>query len=686
MAELALETALSALPKVGDRREKALERLGLHTVADLLAYFPKNYEDRTLREGIAGLPMEEPICVSALVAEPLRTAYLRSGLDVTKGRIVDDTGQLELTFFNQAYVRQTLKVGVTYYFYGKVTQNGGHKQLLNPFFEEEGKARFNGGIVPVYPLTAGITAGLLTGWQKEAAACVSEIAETLPPSVRQHYDLASAQSAYASIHFPEDWTALQRARRRLVFEELLCLSLGLSLLRTKRVEETAIPFEKQPLPTFLEALPFSLTQAQNRSVQEAAADLAEKRPMNRLLQGDVGSGKTVVAAACVFLAKENGCQTAFMAPTELLAQQHLRTMEALFSGTDLRVGLLTGSMTTVQKRHCREALESGEIDLVVGTHALLSQPVTFKRLGLVITDEQHRFGVGQRAALSAKSGEGVSPHVLAMSATPIPRTLALMVYGDLELSVIDELPPGRTPIATYLVGEDKRQRMYGFVRKQISAGRQVYIVCPAVSEEDTEGMKAAEQMGEALQEEVFPDLRVAVVHGKLKPKDKERIMRQFAEGELDILVSTTVIEVGMDVPNANLIIVENADRFGLSQLHQLRGRVGRGQFESYCILVSDHRNEQTRKRLKTLTKTTDGFLIAEEDLKLRGPGDFFGARQHGLPQLKLASLETDMRILHEAQEAAKGLLQEDPWLERAEHTLLKRRVEGLFAETDTIFN
>ncbi len=683
---MTLETALSALPKVGDRREAALERLGLRTIAELLAYFPKNYEDRTLRESIAALPLEESVCVSAVVSEPLRTSYLRSGLDVTKGRIADHTGELVLTFFNQAYVRQTLHVGMTCYFYGKLTQNGGQKQLVNPFFEEEGRAKLNGGIVPVYPLTAGITAGLMRGWQQTAAVCVPQIAETLPSFLREKYALAPVQEAYAGIHFPESWTALQSARRRLIFEELFCLSLGLSLLRSKRVESAAIAFQQQRISTFLEALPFTLTKAQRRAVDEAAADLAQERPMNRLLQGDVGSGKTVVAAACVFLAKENGCQAAFMAPTELLAQQHFRTMNALFAATDIRIGLLTGSMTAAQKRHCREALELGELDLLVGTHALLSESVTFPRLGLVITDEQHRFGVGQRAALSAKGGEAFSPHVLAMSATPIPRTLALMVYGDLELSIIDELPPGRTPVATYLVGEDKRQRMYGFLRKQVSSGRQVYIVCPAVSEEDSEGMKAAEQMGQALQREIFPELRVAVVHGKLKPKEKEAVMERFSEGVLDILVSTTVIEVGVDVPNANLIIVENADRFGLSQLHQLRGRVGRGQFESYCILVSDHRNEQTRKRLKTLTKTNDGFLIAEEDLKLRGPGDFFGARQHGLPQLKLASLETDMRLLHEAQDAAKELLQDDPKLEKAEHGPLKRRIETLFAETGSIFN
>ena len=374
-----------------------------------------------------------------------------------------------------------------------------------------------------------------------------------------------------------------------------------------------------------------------------------------------------------------------MAPTELLAQQHGKTLSSLLGGLGLRVDLLTGSMTAAQKRACRQALEAGDIDLLVGTHALLSEGVEFRRLGLVITDEQHRFGVGQRAALSAKSGGDQSPHVLVMSATPIPRTLALMIYGDLDLSVIDRLPPGRTPVETVLIGEDKRQRLYGFVRKQVGLGRQVYVVCPAVSEEDSEGMKAAEQLGRRLREEVFPNLRVAIVHGRMKAADKQAVMAVFAAGEADILVSTTVIELGVDVPNASLMIVEDADRFGLSQLHQLRGRVGRGSHQSYCVLVSDNRSEMTRKRLKTLCATTDGFVIAEEDLKLRGPGDFFGARQHGLPQLKLASLEGDMRLLRQAQEAARDLLARDPGLTRSEHAPLRGRVEDLFRENRDLF-
>ena len=687
MAELTLHTPVSKLPGIGPAREASLAKLGLYTVADLLAFFPRDYEDRTVRENIWTLPLEEPVCFAAMVAEPFRTSFIRKGMDLTKGRVVDGTAQVDITFFNQSFVTKALQPGETYYFYGKLTGSAGfRRQMVNPVFEKEGSTTFTGGIMPVYPLTAGISAKLLSGLQRQAARCVDQIRETLPEEIRQKNQLAPVEFSYRAIHFPDSWEDLQTAQRRLMFEELFCLNLGLTLIRGRRSLHEAIPFEKQDLGAFTGSLPFTLTDAQFRSAREAAGDLAQAVPMNRLLQGDVGSGKTVVAAACAFLAWENGCQSALMAPTELLAQQHLKTMETLLGHTGMKIALLTGSMTVTQKRKCRQALEAGEIDLIVGTHALLSEGVEFRRLGLVITDEQHRFGVDQRAALSAKSGGDFRPHVLVMSATPIPRTLALMIYGDLDLSVIDQLPPGRTPVDTMLIGEDKRQRLYGFVRKQVGLGRQVYIVCPAVDQEDEEGMKAAEQFGRTLQNQVFPDLRVAIVHGKMKAADKQAVMASFAAGETDVLVSTTVIEVGVDVPNASLMIIENADRFGLSQLHQLRGRVGRGKHQSYCVLISDNRNETTRKRLKTLCATTDGFLIAEEDLKMRGPGDFFGSRQHGLPQLKLASLEGDMRLLHQAQDAARALLAQDPDLSHPDHEPLRGRVEQLFRENRDIFN
>lgn len=686
MEGLTLHTPLSALTGVGPAREKSLDKLGLRTVGDLLSYFPREYEDRTVREGIALLPLEEPVCFPALVAEPFRTSYIRKGMELTKGRLVDGTGQVAVTFFNQSYVAKALHPGETYYFYGKLSGAGLHRQMTNPVFEREGHQVHTGGIAPVYPLTAGVTNRLMIGWQREAATCLPQIQETLPEKVRRACGLIPGPKAYETIHFPSSWEELSKAQRRLMFEELFCLNLGLRLIRGHRSRQKAVPFVRQNLAAFLEKLPFTLTGAQRRSVEEAAGDLQRPTPMNRLLQGDVGSGKTVVAAACAFLAWENGCQTALMAPTELLARQHLHTMETLLEGTNIRLGLLTGSMTPAQKRRTWEAAASGEVDLLIGTHALLSEPVSFSNLGLVITDEQHRFGVGQRAALSGKGVGDLVPHVLVMSATPIPRTLALMIYGDLDLSVIDQLPPGRTPVETFLIGEDKRQRLYGFVRKQVAQGRQVYIVCPAVSEEDTEGRKAVEQYGRQLREEVFPDLSVAIVHGQQKAREKQSVMEAFAAGQVDVLVSTTVIEVGVDVPNATLMIVENADRFGLSQLHQLRGRVGRGQHHSYCILISDNHSETTRKRLKTMTATNDGFVIAEEDLKLRGPGDFFGARQHGLPQLKLASLEGDLRLLHQAQDQAKALLEEDPGLVRPDHQALRSRVEKLFQVSGDTMN
>ena len=684
---ITLHTLLTEFHGVGPTRAAALAKLGLHTTADLLAYFPRDYEDRTLRESIAVLPPDAPAAVSALIAEPLRTSYLRPGMEVTKGRAVDHTGQLDLTFFNQSYVRRALHPGQAYVFYGQVTGVGLRRQMTNPRFEPEGKGELTGGITPVYPLSAGISQNFLLSLLRTALpACPDQIEDPLPPALQAEHHLIDAPQAYRSIHLPATWEDLQAARRRLMFEELFCLNLGLTYLRTRRECESALPFPNQDLSALTGSLPFQLTQAQRRAIDEAAADLRKPTPMSRLLQGDVGSGKTVVAAACALFAYQNGCQAAFMAPTELLAHQHQATLETLLRQAGLRIALLIGSMTTAQKRQTTAALAAGEIDLVVGTHALLSEGVQFARLGLVITDEQHRFGVGQRAALAAKSGGDLHPHVLVMSATPIPRTLALMLYGDLDLSLLNELPPGRTPVETYLIHENKRPRLYNFVRKQVALGRQVYIVCPAVSQEDPDGLKAAEQYGHTLQTEVFPDLRVGIVHGKQRSKEKQAVMSAFAAGDLDVLVSTTVIEVGVDVPNASLMVIENADRFGLSQLHQLRGRVGRGTHQSYCVLLSDNENPQTRQRLKTLAATTDGFALAEADLKQRGPGDFFGTRQTGLPQLRLATLEGDLTLLQEAQTAARQTIQADPTLTRPDHQALRRRISALFQEKGEIFN
>lgn len=672
--------SLDTLPGIGPARGKALSRLGLSCVGDLLAFFPRDYEDRSVQPAIRDLAEDVPACFEAVVTEAFYTSRLRRGMELTKGSIADAGAKVSVTFFNQAYVTRVLRLGESYLFYGKLGGNAAHRQMTNPYFEPLGQAGLAGGIVPIYPLTAGISHKLLGNLVKRSLPLAAEMEEVLPLTLLKEYELAQTEFSYRNIHFPQSFEDLALARRRLIFEELLCLSLGLALLRERRVEGGAAAFSSLDIEAFYRLLPFAPTGAQRRALGEMAQDLGQERPMNRLLQGDVGSGKTAVAAACIYLAVQNGKQSALMAPTDLLARQHYHTMEALLGKAGIRVGLLTGAMTAKQKRSLCDAVQRGELDLLVGTHALLTESVTFHALGLVITDEQHRFGVSQRAALSAKAGEGARAHVLVMSATPIPRTLALMVYGDLDLSVLDELPPGRIAVETLLIGEDKRARLYRFLQKQVDQGRQVYLVCPTVEEGELENLKAAEVHGMHLQTEIFPALSVAILHGRMKPKDKERVMADFVAGNTQVLVSTTVIEVGVDVPNASLMVIENAERFGLSQLHQLRGRVGRGAEKSYCVLISGTKSEVSRARLKVLVGTNDGFHIAEEDLRLRGPGDFFGARQHGLPQLHIADLAGDMRILKEAQEAAKNLIEADPGLDRAEHVALRKKVLRLFDE------
>ena len=685
-----VNTPLQELPGVGEARAKGLEKLGLRVAGDLVGYFPRSYEDRRQVYTIAEAPVGDLCCVRVMAAEEPRRMHIRRGLDVTRLKVVDGSSAMLVTFFNQGYVRQALHRGEEYILYGRVELLGSHRQMTNPQFEGAERPWACGRIMPVYPLTAGITNHLLAGLAEKALHELPPPAETLPDDLLARHRLAPAADCWRSIHFPADETALDAARRRFAFEELFYLSLGLALLRERRSRGRGPAFGETDLEGFYQLLPFTLTGAQKRALEEAAADLALTRPMNRLVQGDVGSGKTAVAAGCAWLAVRSGWQCAMMAPTEILAEQHAKTLSAMLAPAGIEVGLLTGSMKVSEKRKVLAALESGALPFVVGTHALLSQGVAFHRLGLVITDEQHRFGVEQRAALAAKAGgeEDFSPNVLVMSATPIPRTLALIIYGDLDVSVIDELPPGRMPVKTVLVGESKRQRMYGFVRDQVKEGRQVYIVCPAV-EENPEGawdLKAVTEYARVLGEQVFPDLHVGLVHGRMKAKEKEAAMAAFTAGETNILVSTTVIEVGVDVPNASLIIIENADRYGLSQLHQLRGRVGRGKHQSWCVLVSDNRSPDTRARLKVLTQTNDGFKIAEEDLKLRGPGDFFGERQHGLPALRVADLETDTRVLKEAQDAAAELLAADPALTEPEHRPLLEKVRRLFEEDPDRFN
>ena len=684
---LRLADRLDTLPGIGPARARGLEKLGLVTVEDLLRCYPRSYEDRRKFSTVAAAPVDIPVCLELLVAEPPRLSRIRKGLELVKARLVDDTGSLTATFFNQTYMKDALRPGETYIVYGKVEGPPGRRQMTNPVCERSDRVRFTGCILPVYALTHGISNNLLAGLARRCVdECAGQLEEVLPGPLRREHALATAEFACRNIHFPRDEEALELARRRLIFEELFYLTCGMALLRTRRDEAAGVPFAIPPVEEFLALLPFPLTGAQRRVMDEIAADVSAGPPMNRLVQGDVGSGKTMVAAYGAWLAAKNGRQCALMAPTELLAEQHFRSLAPLLEQASLRVGLLTGAVKGRARKELLAALAAGELDLLIGTHALLSEGVDYADLGLVITDEQHRFGVAQRAALSAKARR--PPHVLVLSATPIPRTLSLVIYGDLDVSVIDELPPGRTPVQTFVVGEDKRQRMYGFVRKLVGEGRQAYIVCPAVEEGEDEGagLKAAASYARSLQTEVFPDLRVGLVHGKMKPREKDAVMTAFAGGELDVLVSTTVIEVGVDVPNAALMVVENADRFGLSQLHQLRGRVGRGRHQSYCVLVTSTRNPDSRERLKVLTKTTDGFQIAEEDLKLRGPGDFFGQRQHGLPQLRIADLAGDMRALKEAQLAARELLERDPGLKRPEHAPLLKQIHRLFEQHGDMFN
>ena len=684
---LRLADRLDTLPGIGPARARGLEKLGLVTVEDLLRCYPRSYEDRRKFSTVAAAPVDIPVCLELLVAEPPRLSRIRKGLELVKARLVDDTGSLTATFFNQTYMKDALRPGETYIVYGRVEGPPGRRQMTNPVCERSDRVRFTGCILPVYALTHGISNNLLAGLARRCVdECAGQLEEVLPGPLRREHALAAAEFACRNIHFPRDEEALELARRRLIFEELFYLTCGMALLRTRRDEAAGVPFAIPPVEEFLALLPFPLTGAQRRVMDEIAADVSAGPPMNRLVQGDVGSGKTMVAAYGAWLAAKNGRQCALMAPTELLAEQHFRSLAPLLEQAGLRVGLLTGAVKGRARKELLAALAAGELDLLIGTHALLSEGVDYADLGLVITDEQHRFGVAQRAALSAKARQ--PPHVLVLSATPIPRTLSLVIYGDLDVSVIDELPPGRTPVQTFVVGEDKRQRMYGFVRKLVGEGRQAYIVCPAVEEGEDEGagLKAATTYAQGLQTEVFPDLRVGLVHGKMKPREKDAVMTAFAGGELDVLVSTTVIEVGVDVPNAALMVVENADRFGLSQLHQLRGRVGRGKHQSYCVLVTSTRNPDSRARLKVLTKTTDGFQIAEEDLKLRGPGDFFGQRQHGLPQLRIADLAGDMRVLKEAQLAAQELLERDPGLKRPEHAPLLKQIHRLFEQHGDMFN
>ena len=673
-------TPIASLKGVGEARAKALKRLKIETLSDMLSYFPRTYDDRRHFSNITDATLGEYALISGMVITNPRQQRINRGREIVKFRIADESGRMEVAFFNQSYRKDQIKQGETYAFYGKVTGTLTTKSLTNPIVESEARAGVHTGrIMPIYRLTQGIGQAFLQSVATQVLAVDDSVfSDPLPGAVCKEYELSGAAFAYRNVHFPENEVALELARKRLIFEELFLFSAALHFMKNRRQIYHGQAIPDCDMEPFYDALPFSLTAAQTRAVGEALSDMQEEKPMSRLLQGDVGSGKTAVAAALAYAAFVGGFQTAFMVPTEILAQQHAESLSKLLAPLGVRVGLFTGSATAKEKREMAALMEKGEYHLIVGTHALISPNVRYQKLGLVITDEQHRFGVDQRAALIQK---GEHPHVLIMSATPIPRTLALIIYGDLDVSILDELPPGRQVIDTYAVDETYRARIIDFTRRLINEGRQAFYVCPAIEHDPDDvsgGLKSVEAYAKDLEQNVFPDKKVAFLHGKQKPKEKESTMAQFAAGEIDILVSTTVIEVGVDVPNAALMVVENAEHFGLSQLHQLRGRVGRGQHKSYCVLFSNNQAETVQARLAVMTKTNNGFTIAEEDLALRGPGDFFGSRQHGLPEMRLANLSYNMDLLKQAQQAAVRLLEADPKLEQTDHQAMREKIETLY--------
>lgn len=674
---LELQTDIRYLKGVGESRAALYQKLGIETVEDLLYHIPRRYIDLTRPTPLAAAVPGQKCAVRALLAAKGREQRIRRGLSVFRLTAVDGPVTLHITFFNAKYTVEALREGEEYIFYGSLTGGFYSRQMDSPqvFRPEEA-----GTLLPVYSLTQGLSNKMVSRQVTEALNRVEQLPDPLEGSgLPQQYGLLSYSQALLAVHFPPDWQAIEMGRNRMVFDELLCLSLCFARMREGRHRLHVPPMRMQPLTEYYRALPYELTGAQQRAIAEAMSDMCSGTPMNRLVQGDVGSGKTAVAAALCYFAHRNGAQSTLMAPTEILAQQHYNSLAPLLGSLGMQVALLTGSLSPKKKETLKAALAAGEIDLCIGTHALLTDDTAFANLGLVVTDEQHRFGVQQRAALRQK---GKDAHVLVMSATPIPRTLAMIVYGDLEISVIDELPAGRRPIRTYLIDSTIRQRAFGYIKKHLDEGYQAYLVCPAVQSEDEDtaaaSLKSAVEYAEELAHGAFGDYRVGLLHGKMRPAQKEKVMAEFAAGEIQLLVATTVVEVGVDVPNAVIMMVENAERFGLSQLHQLRGRVGRGQVQSHCILLSDTENPDTLERLRVLCGTNDGFKIAEEDLKQRGPGDFFGERQHGLPEMKIADLAADSRLLQKAREAADALTERDPTL----HTLpaLARRVERLMAK------
>ena len=668
------DTPVRYLKGVGPKTAERFEKLGIVTLADLLCHYPRRYLDFSKPYTIAAAPLDTECVVKAEVFAKPGGRVLPGGRRMERITAGDDVSSLEITWFNNPYAAQKLELGREYYFQGIVTGGMLRRQMVNPQVRTDAQVES----IPfeaVYPQTEGLSSGVIAKCVRQLLPHAELLPDPLPPEMLQKYRLLSKAEAVRAIHCPASEEEAFAARRRLIYEELLILQLGIGRMKNRGAARTGAPMQKMDPEPFWATLPFSPTGAQRRAVEEILTDMAGETSMNRLLQGDVGSGKTLVAAAAIWACIRSGYQAALLAPTEILASQHAENLNRLLSPFGMRVALLTGGMKAAARRATLAAIRDDEADLIVGTHAILSEGVEFARLGLAVVDEQHRFGVRQRGMLAEKAE---NPHLLVMSATPIPRTLGLLIYGDLDISILDELPPGRQPVKTRCITGKKRQDLYGFLDREIDSGRQVYLVCPAIEETPDGGLNAVKRYYEDIAKALLPERRVGLMHGKLKPKEKAAVMEDFKAGRLDALVSTTVIEVGVDVPNATVMVIENAERYGLSALHQLRGRVGRGAAESWCFLVSDNTSENVQKRLKFLCSTADGFAVAQYDLETRGPGDFFGSRQHGLPTLQIADLMNDTRTLHAAQAEAVAMLADDPLLEAPEHALLEQQVQQMF--------
>ncbi len=662
---------------VGEVRARLFAKLGLLTVSDAISYFPREYEDRTTLKKIAEVADGEECSVRASLVSDVTETRPRRNLRITKALVSDGTSFLSLTWFNQDYIKSSLQTGVEYVFFGKVKRTGMRFEMQNPIMEKvQQQGKSTGRIFPVYPLTKGLTQTHLRNVTGNALTMVQgKLPEILPIDLRQAYKLSEVNFSYEQIHFPKSFSHMEEARRRLVFEELLLLQLGLIGMKGTNSDLNGIRFNPINMAPLLDKLSFELTPAQQKVFSEIEADMESPKRMNRLVQGDVGSGKTIVAVMSLYKAVKNGFQGAFMVPTEILAEQHFRSVEPLLNSLGVRVRILTGGMKKKDKEEVKRLSQIGEVDIIIGTHAVLEDDTVFSKLGLVVTDEQHRFGVRQRARLSVK---GDNPDLLVMTATPIPRTLSLVLYGDLDVSVIDTLPPGRKPIKTYAVDESMRERIYKFIRKGVAEGRQAYIVCPLVEDSEEIEAESAEGLAERIRDNELLGLQVGLIHGKMKSSEKDEIMRAYVSGNLDVLVSTTVIEVGVNVPNATVMVIENAERFGLAQLHQLRGRVGRGAHQSYCVLFNQSKSQISKERMDIMAKSNDGFVISEKDLELRGPGDVFGVRQHGLPEFKIANLYRDMDILKDVQKTVKEIIDKNYLIGNDEYKPLKERLDKIF--------